>query len=173
MRDLFEAATLDDEATLAAMGAEYRRSGTLLDPHTAVGLTAGRMRTVARETPLVALATAHPAKFPEAVERATGISPPLPPALADLHDRPERSERVAAERRRRTASRRARRRGLERRPSHRAGQTSRVRTSRVWRRLAGSDPTWRDLTPGPSIRLANHLGIGNQAVRHDAKASHV
>ena len=54
------------------------------------------MRKVARETPLVALATAHPAKFPEAVERATGISPPLPPALADLHDRPERSERVAA-----------------------------------------------------------------------------
>ncbi len=96
VRDLFEAATLDDEATLAAMGAEYRRSGTLLDPHTAVGLTAGRLRKVARETPLVALATAHPAKFPEAVERATGISPPLPPALADLHDRPERSERVAA-----------------------------------------------------------------------------
>ena len=94
MRELFEAATLDDEATLAAMGAEYRRSGTLLDPHTAVGLTAGRMRKVARETPLVALATAHPAKFPEAVERATGISPALPPALADLHERPERSERV-------------------------------------------------------------------------------
>ena len=45
----------------------------------------------------MALATAHPAKFPEAVERATGISPALPPALADLHDLPERSERVAAD----------------------------------------------------------------------------
>jgi threonine synthase len=45
----------------------------------------------------VALATAHPAKFPDAVERATGVSPALPPALADLHDRPERSERVRAE----------------------------------------------------------------------------
>ena len=79
------------------MRGEYRRSGTLLDPHTAVGLAAGRARTAAREAPLVALATAHPAKFPEAVERATGIAPALPPALADLHDRPERSERVPAD----------------------------------------------------------------------------
>jgi threonine synthase len=97
VRDLFEAATLDDEATLEAMRNEYRRSGTLLDPHTAVGLTAGRLRSAAREAPLVALATAHPAKFPEAVERATGIAPALPPSLADLHERPERSERVPAD----------------------------------------------------------------------------
>jgi threonine synthase len=97
LRALFEAATLDDEATLEAMRDEYRRSGTLLDPHTAVGLTAGRRRNGAREAPLVALATAHPAKFPEAVERATGIAPALPPPLADLHERPERSERVAAD----------------------------------------------------------------------------
>ena len=47
--------------------------------------------------PLVALATAHPAKFPEAVERATGISPALPPPLDDLLERPERCERVAAD----------------------------------------------------------------------------
>jgi threonine synthase len=97
VRDLFEAVSLDDEATLEAMRGEYRRSGTLLDPHTAVGLTAGRAREAARDAPLVALATAHPAKFPEAVERATGISPPLPPRLADLHERPERSERVPAD----------------------------------------------------------------------------
>jgi threonine synthase len=97
LRDLFEATSLDDAATLAAMRAEYERSGTLLDPHTAVGLTAGRRRTGARDTPLVALATAHPAKFPEAVERATGVSPALPPALADLLERPERSERVSAD----------------------------------------------------------------------------
>ena len=76
---------------------EYARSGTLLDPHTAVGLAAGRARSGARDTPLVALATAHPAKFPEAVERATGVSPALPPALADLLERPERSEHVAAD----------------------------------------------------------------------------
>jgi threonine synthase len=79
------------------MRAEYERSGTLLDPHTAVGLAAGRGRTAARDTPLVALATAHPAKFPEAVERATGVSPALPPALADLLERSERSERVSAD----------------------------------------------------------------------------
>jgi threonine synthase len=97
VRDLFEAVSLDDEATLEAMRGEYRRSGTLLDPHTAVGLTAGRACEAARDAPLVALATAHPAKFPEAVERATGISPPLPPRLADLHERPERSERVPAD----------------------------------------------------------------------------
>jgi threonine synthase len=97
VRDLFEAVSLDDEATLEAMRGEYRRSGTLLDPHTAVGLTAGRVRTLGRDAPFVALATAHPAKFPEAVERATGISPPLPPALSDLLDRPERSERVPAD----------------------------------------------------------------------------
>jgi threonine synthase len=96
LRELFEATALDDEATLAAMAGEYARSGTLLDPHSAVGLAAGRARAGARDTPLVALATAHPAKFPDAVARATGVSPALPPALADLHDRPERSERVAA-----------------------------------------------------------------------------
>jgi threonine synthase len=97
LRGIFEAFSFDDEATLAAMRAEHLRSGTLLDPHTAVGLAAGRARTGARETPLVALATAHPAKFPDAVERATGIWPALPPELADLHERPEREEHVAAD----------------------------------------------------------------------------
>ena len=79
------------------MRGEYRRSGTLLDPHTAVGLAAGRARSGARDAPLVALATAHPSKFPVAVERATGVVPALPPALADLFERPERSERVRAD----------------------------------------------------------------------------
>jgi threonine synthase len=96
VRGLFEAASLDDEATLEAMRGEYRRSGTQLDPHTAVGLAAGRRRMSARDTPLVALATAHPAKFPDAVRRATGVAPVLPPALADLLERPERSERAPA-----------------------------------------------------------------------------
>ena len=44
---------------------------------------------------MVTLATAHPAKFPDAVEQATGIRPPLPPRMADLYDRPERVTRVA------------------------------------------------------------------------------
>ena len=96
-RELFEASAFDDDATLAAMRDEYARSGTLLDPHSAVGLAAGRARSGARTAPLVALATAHPAKFPAAVERATGSSPALPPPLDDLLERPERSERVAAD----------------------------------------------------------------------------
>jgi len=97
LRELFEAASFDDAATLAAMRTQYARTGLLLDPHTAVGLSAGRARSGARDAPLVALATAHPAKFPEAVERATGVTPALPPALADLLERPERSERVEAD----------------------------------------------------------------------------
>jgi threonine synthase len=97
LRELFDAATLSDDATLSAMRDEYRRSGTLLDPHTAVGLTAGRRYRGAGARPLVALATAHAAKFPDAVERATGIAPELPASLADLLQRPERSERVPAD----------------------------------------------------------------------------
>jgi threonine synthase len=96
-RELFEASAFDDAATLEAMRREYGRSGTLLDPHTAVGLAAGRARSGARESPLVALATAHPAKFPDAVERATGVSPALPAPLSDLLERPERAERVPAD----------------------------------------------------------------------------
>ena len=95
--ELFEASAFDDAATLDAMREEHRRSGALLEPHTAVGLSAGRARRGAREVPLVALATAHPAKFPDAVERATGVSPALPPPLEDLFERPERAEHVAAD----------------------------------------------------------------------------
>jgi threonine synthase len=97
LRELFDAATLNDDATLDAIRDEYRRSGTLLDPHTAVGLTAGRMSRGPGTRSLVALATAHAAKFSDAVERATGIAPALPPGLADLLERPERSERVPAD----------------------------------------------------------------------------
>jgi threonine synthase len=66
--------------------------GELLCPHSAVGVHVAQGFTGA--TPLVTLATAHPAKFPDAVEAATGIRPPLPPRMADLLDRPERVTRV-------------------------------------------------------------------------------
>ena len=73
------------------IGATWREAGYLLDPHTAIGVRAARSLLAERsETPVVALATAHPAKFPEAVERATGRRPALPPHLADLMDRRER-----------------------------------------------------------------------------------
>ena len=65
----------------------------LLDPHTAVGV--GVAQRLERSTvPIVTLATAHPAKFPDAVEHATGVRPALPEHLADLFDRPERLHRV-------------------------------------------------------------------------------
>ena len=65
----------------------------LLDPHSAGGVGAvGQLRGAGRLSgPGVTRATAHPAKFPDAVERATGIRPPLPAHLADLFDRPERT----------------------------------------------------------------------------------
>ena len=63
----------------------------VLDPHTAVGVAAAREALKRNPgTPVVVLGTAHPAKFPDAVERATGRRPPLPPHLADLLERPER-----------------------------------------------------------------------------------
>ena len=82
----------------------YRATGYVLDPHTAIGTRAARaLLREQPEVPVVALATAHPAKFPDAVERATGLRPVLPPHLADLMDRPERftvlpNEQVAVER---------------------------------------------------------------------------
>jgi len=87
---LFDGYRLDDEATLRAMAGIARESGILVDPHTAIGVAAGRARRRERERPMVALATAHPAKFPDAVSRATGKRPELPDHLADLWSRPER-----------------------------------------------------------------------------------
>jgi threonine synthase len=80
---------LDDEGTLA----EIRRLDTecdyLADPHTAIGIAAARALPC-KHVPTVAAATAHPAKFPDAMERATGRRPPLPNHLADLYEREER-----------------------------------------------------------------------------------
>jgi len=85
---VFDATRVDDEATIEIIARTYAETGILVDPHTAVGLgAAGHDPT--RSVPMVTLATAHPAKFPDAVEQATGIRPPLPAHLADLLDRPE------------------------------------------------------------------------------------
>ncbi len=91
---LFDGANLDDEGTIAEMRAVYERTDRLIDPHTAVGLAAARERR-SGDAPVVVLATAHPAKFPDAVERATGRRPALPAHLADLHERPERCVTMA------------------------------------------------------------------------------
>jgi threonine synthase len=65
----------------------WRATGELLDPHSAVAVAAARAE---KGNPMVALACAHPAKFPDAVEKATGTRPALPPPLADLMERKER-----------------------------------------------------------------------------------
>jgi threonine synthase len=83
---------VDDTGTLEEIGNTYRCTGTLIDPHTAVAVAAARAALATDEesaTPMVALATAHPAKFANAVERATGIRPPLPPAFAEIMERKE------------------------------------------------------------------------------------
>ena len=87
---LFGAAAFDDDATIAAMRDLYRRTGELIDPHSAIGLAAAQAKRRDPETPMIALATAHPAKFPDAVQKATGQRAALPDHLADLYDRPER-----------------------------------------------------------------------------------
>src|SRR5215470_12739283 len=88
-RAVFEGYRVDDDGTLEIMRSVWQATGELVDPHTAIGIAAGWDGSDG-ETPLVALATAHPAKFPDAVERATGVRPPLPGSLADLLSRPER-----------------------------------------------------------------------------------
>ena len=66
-------------------------AGLLIDPHTATGTAAAR-RFAGDLAPVVTMATAHPAKFPDAVEQATGVRPALPEHLADLFERPEHTE---------------------------------------------------------------------------------
>jgi threonine synthase len=100
----FDAQAVDEAAGADEIGATWREAGYLIDPHTAIGVRASRALLARRpDTPVVALATAHPAKFPEAVAAATGHRPALPAHLADLMDRPERftvipNDRAAVER---------------------------------------------------------------------------
>jgi threonine synthase len=91
---VFRAARCDDADTLATMADVYRSTGMQIDPHTAVGVSAAR-QCAPHGSPVVTLATAHPAKFPDAVEKATGRRPALPEHLADLFDRPERTTPLA------------------------------------------------------------------------------
>ncbi|MGH2476996.1 MAG: threonine synthase [Candidatus Limnocylindrales bacterium] len=94
---VFAAASLDDDATLAVIAGLQRRTGYLADPHTAVGIGAAEACRRRPDLPMVCLATAHPAKFPDAVERATGTRPALPDRLADLFERPERYDILPAD----------------------------------------------------------------------------
>ncbi len=89
MRTLFDAKRCDDDGIRATIAQTYRDTGMLVDPHTAIGLSAARQSELDPDVAVVALGCAHPAKFPDAVEQAAGVRPALPPRLADLFDRPE------------------------------------------------------------------------------------
>ena len=92
---LFSGFRLDESATVSAIHDIHRASGEILDPHSAIGVAAGRALRKPGDGALIALATAHPAKFPDAVEKAVGLRPALPARLADLHARPERCATLA------------------------------------------------------------------------------
>jgi threonine synthase len=90
-RGLFAAHRLDDQETIDVIRSVHQETGMLIDPHTAVAVGAAR-KTPRDGTKRIVLATAHPAKFPDAVEKASGLRPTLPDHLSDLLERPERAQ---------------------------------------------------------------------------------
>jgi len=91
-----EAHAIDDAATLTAIRETYERTDRIIDPHTAVAVAAADRARDAGEAQTVVVATAHPAKFPEAVEAALGFRPPVPAPLAAMLSREERYRRCGA-----------------------------------------------------------------------------
>ena len=102
LRAEFDCGRIDDESAAGVIRRTHERTGLLVDPHTAIGVGVAEALIDSGvlgdpSVPLVCLATAHPAKFPDAVEAAIGIRPPLPEHLADLFDLPERIEHIAGD----------------------------------------------------------------------------
>jgi threonine synthase len=89
-RKLFDSYSVNDERTCEVIKEVYDKTEYLVDPHTAIGIEAARHCRRDGSIPMVTLATAHPVKFPEAVEKSgVGITPELPHHLADLYEREE------------------------------------------------------------------------------------
>jgi threonine synthase len=97
LRDDFDAGRLDDHGAAEVMERLHDAEDVLVDPHTAVGIGVAEDFLDELETPVICLATADPAKFPDAVRAATGVVPALPARLAGLMDRPERIVHAAAD----------------------------------------------------------------------------
>jgi len=96
IRAEFSAHAVNEEAVASEMKKVWQNTGYVLDPHSAVGVRAARELLQEKpEVPVIALSTAHPAKFPDAVLQATGKHPSLPPHLADLMGRKEKVTRIA------------------------------------------------------------------------------
>ena len=92
LKATFASGRCSEADTSATIRATLAQIGELLCPHSAVGVFVAAQHL--GPTPMITLATAHPAKFPDAVQAATGIRPPLPSRMADLYDRAERVTRV-------------------------------------------------------------------------------
>ena len=92
LRATFASGRVSEDETLACIAATLRDTGEVLCPHSAVGVKVAQDHLGV--TPMITLATAHPAKFPDAVQQATGIRPALPARMADLFERPERVSRA-------------------------------------------------------------------------------
>jgi threonine synthase len=95
-KPLFASARLDGDAMAMAMRWAQEAAGHVIDPHSAIGLAAARAADLPADVPIVTLATAHPAKFPDAVERATGVRPSLPSRIGGLFDRAEQFDVLPA-----------------------------------------------------------------------------
>ncbi|MEM9850892.1 MAG: threonine synthase, partial [Pseudomonadota bacterium] len=93
LRGEFDSGAVSEDDTRAAIRAARSATGEVLCPHSAIGYAVAEAAGPGA-TPVVTLATAHPAKFPAAVAEASGIEPKLPPRMADLFERPERVTRV-------------------------------------------------------------------------------
>ena len=97
LRSKFAASRADDNETKATIKQVYAETGELLDPHTAVGVNVARKLHKNESVPVIILATASPAKFPDAVKQASGVTPALPTHLADIMNKTERSTKIAAD----------------------------------------------------------------------------
>ncbi|MCF1473071.1 threonine synthase [Agrobacterium vitis] len=96
IRKLFRAGRATQQDVAKTIATTLAETGYLLDPHTACGVVVAS-KFEKPQSPMVTLATAHPAKFPAAVKSASGIDPALPTWLADLMDREERFDVLAGE----------------------------------------------------------------------------
>ncbi|WP_282153545.1 threonine synthase [Ruegeria atlantica] len=94
LRESFDSGRVSEDETLATIKSTLTHSAELVCPHTAVGIKVAEEHRAA-DVPMITLATAHPAKFPAAVEKASGAHPPLPSRMSDLYERPERVTRIA------------------------------------------------------------------------------
>ncbi len=94
LRDLYASGRASEEETLATIARIARSTGEVLCPHSAVGVHVAEAHLAESAAPMITLATAHPAKFPDAVEQASGKRPILPERMAGLHNRAERVTRL-------------------------------------------------------------------------------